>query len=150
MTVLSLHTEPVQESWLDAYGHMNEAYYLVAFSNAAWPFQDHFGIGTDYFDATGCAVYTLETHLRYVAEVRFPAMLEIKSMVFGSDEKRIHVAHSMEADGKERATVEFMMLHYDSRAGRTAHMPGSVQTALKAAEMPTLPDWAGRRVSLQK
>ncbi len=150
MTILSLHAEPVQDSWLDAYGHMNEAYYLVAFSNAAWPFQDHFGIGTEYFDATGCAIYTLETHLRYVDEVRAPAVLEIKSMVFGSDAKRIHVAHSMEVDGRERATVEFMMLHYDTRAGRPAPMPDDVQAALKSAQLPQLPDWAGRSIGLDR
>lgn len=150
MTVLSLHSEPVQESWLDAYGHLNEAYYLVAFSNGAWPFQDHFGIGMDYFDQTGCALYTLETHLRYVNEVRAPALLEINHMVLGSDEKRIHIACSMEVDGTERATVEFMTLHYDTRAARPAAMPDDVQAALKAAQMPMIPDWSSRGVSMQR
>ncbi len=35
MSVLKLHSEPVREEWLNAYGHLNEAYYLVPFSNAA-------------------------------------------------------------------------------------------------------------------
>jgi hypothetical protein len=64
MTILQLHSEPLQDSWLDAYGHLNEAYYLVPFSNTTWKLQDHFGIGVEYFEKTGCALFTLETHLR--------------------------------------------------------------------------------------
>ena len=150
MTILSLHSEPVQDSWLDAYGHLNEAYYLVAFSNATWPLQAHFGIGTEYFDETGGAVYTLETHLRYLDEVRAPAQLDIKSMIFGSDAKHIHFGHIMEVDGRERATVEFMMLHYDTRAGRPGPMPDDVQQALKKAQLSELPDWVSRSIGLDK
>lgn len=148
MTILKLHSEPVQDSWLDAYGHLNEAYYLVAFSNATWPLQDHFKIGTDYFDATGGAIYTVETHLRYLNEVRAPAVVDIESMILGSDAKRIHFAHVMKVDGTERATAEFMMLHFDSNAGRVAPMPEAVQAALKAAQVSELPEWSGRSLSL--
>ncbi len=50
MTSFSFHSEPLQDIWLDAYGHLNEAYNLMPFSNATWKLQDHFGIGVDYFD----------------------------------------------------------------------------------------------------
>ncbi|MGD8421423.1 MAG: thioesterase family protein, partial [Gammaproteobacteria bacterium] len=79
MTIFRFHSEPMQQEWADAYGHLNEAYYLVPFSNATWKMQDHFGIGTDYFEASGCAIYTVETHLRYVNDVRMPANLEIET-----------------------------------------------------------------------
>ncbi|MCY4149705.1 MAG: hypothetical protein OXD44_02310 [Gammaproteobacteria bacterium] len=41
MALLNLHNEPIKEEWLDAHGHLNEAYYLVPFSNAARVLQDH-------------------------------------------------------------------------------------------------------------
>ena len=85
MSVLKLHSEPVREAWLDAYGHLNEAYYLIPFSNAAWALQDHLGIGVDYFERTGGAIYTVETHLRYLKEVRAPASVELDTMIFDSD-----------------------------------------------------------------
>ncbi len=150
MTILKLHAEPVLDAWLDAYGHLNEAYYLVPFSNATWALQDHFGIGVDYFQRTGGALYTVESHLRYLKEVRAPATMEIESMILGSDPKRIRFAHVMRVDGIERATFECMMLHFDTKAGRTAPLPETVQAALKAAEVAELPDWAGRSVSLEK
>ena len=43
MTLLKLHAEPLKDEWLDAYGHLNEAYYLVPFSNGNWALQEHFG-----------------------------------------------------------------------------------------------------------
>ena len=150
MTTLKLHEEPLQDSWLDAYGHLNEAYYLVPLSNATWKFQDHFGIGVAYFDETGCAIYTVETHLRYIDEVRSPALIEVETIVLGSDAKRIWFAHLMMVDGKLCATSEFMTLHYGTRESRTIAMPESVQAALKQAEVVEKPDWVGRQISLVK
>lgn len=141
-----LHVEPLQEGWLDAYGHMNEAYYLVPFSNATWPLQDRFGIGTAYFEETGCALYTVESHLRYLAEVRPPAQIEIESMILGVDAKKLQIGHVMHVDGRVRATFECLMLHFASREGRTAPFPEAILAELAAAVLDPTPDWVGRRV----
>jgi acyl-CoA thioester hydrolase len=150
MTVLRLHSEPLQDSWLDLYGHLNEAYYLVPFSNTTWVMQDHFGIGSEYFDKTGCAIYTVETHLRYLNDVRAPASMEIETLILGSDAKKIWFAHRMLVSGELCATAEFMALHYNTREGRTMEMPDEVQARLKAAAVAELPDWVGRQISLVK
>ncbi len=150
MTVLRLHSEALRDEWLDAYGHLNEAYYLVPFSNATWALQDHFDIGVPYFEQTGCAIYTLESHLRYLKEVRAPATFDIESMILEADAKRIRFAHVMFVDGSERATFECIVLHYDTRNAQTAPLPNSVQASLQAAKVDTLPDWAGRSISLRK
>ena len=150
MTVLKLHAEPLRDDWLDAYGHLNEAYYLVPFSNASWALQDHFGIGVDYFERTGGAIYTVETHLQYLKEVRAPAMMEIETMILGSDAKRLRFAHVMTVEGILRATFECVALHFDTKAGRTAPLPEAVQAALREARASEPPEWAGRSVSLDK
>ena len=146
--MLDLHAEPVQDAWLDAYGHLNEAYYLVPFSNASWALQEHFGIGVAYFERTGGAIYTVESHIRYVKEVRAPAHMEVESLILGSDAKRIHIGHVMRVEGRDCATFECLGLHYDTKAGRTSAMPETVQAALVESQAATLPGWAGRRVSL--
>ena len=150
MTTYHFHEEPLQESWLDLYGHLNEAYYLVPFTNTTWKLQDHFSIGPAYFDDTGCALYTVETHLRYLDEVKFPAEIAVETVVLGSDSKRLWFAHMMMVENRLRATAEFMTLHYDTRAGRTAAFPEPVQQALKAAEVAELPDWVSRKISLPR
>ena len=148
MTVFKFHSEPMQEAWADAYGHLNESYYLVPFSNATWKMQDHFGIGTDYFDATGCAIYTVETHLRYLNDVRMPANMEIETLMLGILPKKIWFAHRMLVDDELCATAEFMTLHYDTRENRTREMPGDIQGRLNDALIGEVPDWVGRRISL--
>lgn len=140
----------MQEIWCDAYGHLNEAYYLVPFSNATWIMQDHFGIGVPYFDETGCAILTVETHLRYLNEVRMPAAMNIETLMLDSDARKIWFAHRMVVDGTICATAEFMALHYDMRGGRTAEMPRQIQDRLSAAQVGELPDWVGRQIKLVK
>ncbi len=144
MKTYRLHDEPLHDSWLDAYGHLNEAYYLVPFSNATWKLQDQFAIGADYFDQTGLALYTLESHLRYTDEVRAPAVLSIESMILGVDVKRLHIGHVMWLDGQVRATIECMLLHYDTRGKATAPFPKPVLQNLQDAVLDTAPDWVGR------
>ena len=150
MTIFNFHSELLLDSWLDDYGHLNEAYYLVPFTNTTWKFQHHFGIGVDYFERTGCAIYTVETHLRYLNDVRSPSVMDIETIVLGSDAKKIWFAHKMLVEGKLCATGEFMVLHYGTRESRTIEMPESVQVALKQSEVSEKPDWAERHISLQK
>jgi acyl-CoA thioester hydrolase len=150
MTAFKFHSEPLQESWLDLYGHLNEAYYLLPFTNTSWIMQDHFGIGSAYFDQTGLAIYTVETHLRYLNDVRYPATLDIETLILGSDAKKIWFAHQMLVNDKLCATAEYMTLHYNTRESRTEEMPEQIQASLKAAEISELPDWAGRKISLVK
>ena len=150
MTTLRLHAEPLQTEWLDAYGHLNEAYYLVPFTNTTWKLQDYFDIGVDYFKQTGCAIYTVETHLRYCNEVNSPALIQVESIILGSDAKKIWFAHQMLVDDVVCATGEFMVLHYNTRESRTMEMPESVLSALKQSEITQKPDWIGRHISLQK
>lgn len=150
MTTFHLHSEPLQDAWLDAYGHLNEAYYLVPFSNTSWHMQDHFGLGVAYFQQSSCAMYTVETHIRYLAEVRAPAKIAIETIILGSDSKRMWFAHVMKVDGILRATGEFMTLHYHTVDNRTIPMPRHIQTALKKAQATHPPNWASRHISLAK
>ncbi len=148
MTLYRLNSVELKPEWLDAYGHLNEAFYLVPMSETTWLLQDQFDLGVSYFEETGCAIYTVETHLRYLKEVRAPATLEIESMILGSDAKRIWFAHQMVVDGSVRATSEFMALHYSTREQRTAPMTADTCERLKAAQISPRPDWVSGNISL--
>ena len=82
--------------------------------------------------------------------MRAPANLESETLVLGSDAKKIWFAHRMLVEEKLCATAEFMVLHYNTREGRTMEMPETVQAALKAAAVADPPDWVGRQISLVK
>lgn len=143
-----LNQVELKNEWLDAYGHLNEAFYLVPMSETTWLLQDKFNIGVSWFDQTGCAIYTVETHIRYLREVRSPALLEIESVVLGSDHKRFWFAHEMIVDGKVRATAEFMTLHYSTRDQSTVAFPDDVQRLLKESEVDEKPEWASSKILL--
>lgn len=150
MNVFNFHSEPLQDTWLDAYGHLNEAFYLVPFSNANWAMQEHFGIGVPYFEQTGCAIYTLETHLRYLNEVRKPADIRIDTMIVDADPKKILCAHMMLVNGQNCATAEIIMLHYSTRENRPVEMPASTVEMLRDARIESRPDWIGRSISMAR
>lgn len=143
---MKLHSEPLQKEWLDVYGHLNEAYYLVPFSNATWILQERFEIGMSYFKETGCAIYTVETHLRYLKEIRHPATLHVESMILGAAPNKIWLAHRMLVDDEECATGEFLTLHYDTREQRVKPMPEDAMKRLHRSIIKPLPDWVGRNI----
>jgi acyl-CoA thioesterase FadM len=143
-------TEAVRQEWLDAYGHLGEGHYLVAFNNACWHFLQQLGVGVEYFERTGCALYTAESHLRFLKEVRAPAVLETRGMIFGFDAKRMRCGFVMTCDGVERATLESVYIHFDTKAGRAAAMPEAVQARLRKALTAELPSWAGRGIALER
>ena len=144
------YPEPLQGAWLDVYGHMNTAYYQVPFSNAIWAYQSEFGLGREYFETTGGSLYTVESHARYVREVRGSVDIDVATFTVECDEKRLHLAQIMTVDGIERATFECMSLHVDSRAGKARPMPEDVYEAFRGACLPRdeWPDWVGRRIAL--
>lgn len=144
-----LHSENLQSSWVDAYGHLNEGYYLVAFSNATWALQDHFGVGPEYTKISGKALYTAESHLRYLREVRAPARLEVISYVFDFDPKKLHLGHVLVVDGQERATVECALVHVATDTGRSCLFTDE-QLAFFAQAVEEKPLWSGSRVSIRR
>ena len=143
---LNLHSEPLKKQWCDYYGHLNEAYYLVVFSNATFAFQNHFGLGEEYFRAAGCSLYTLESHIRYLEEVRGDVTLEVASFVFGVDQKRIRIGHVMNVSGAEKATFECMLLHFDTNESKAVPMCDSKIGRIKEWELEQLPEWAGQKL----
>ena len=102
------------------------------------------------FRRTGCALYTVETHLRYLNEVRAPADIDVETLILGSDAKKIWFAHRMLVGDNLCATAEFMGLHYNTREGRTTEMPEETQAQLAEATLAELPNWVGRSLSLVK
>ena len=148
MTPPTTYEEPLQQGWLDAYGHLNEGYYLVPFGNANWHYFEHYDIGAAYFKRTECAFYTVESHLRYLKEVRYPALLKVDFLILSLDAKRFHIGLVMNVDGIECATLESMQLHIDTKKGRTAIMPEEVSARLRESMVAQLPDWTGQRISI--
>ncbi len=143
----------VPAEWIDYNGHMMDAYYFVAFTEATEAFLDHVGLGEAYRERSGCGIYTVESHLCFKASVRAGEMLSYRSQLLGYDDKRLQIFHQIiGAGGAVAATNELMFLHVELAGERVTAMPRErlADLAALAAEQAALPvpEEAGRRIAM--
>lgn len=103
----------VAPSWIDYNGHMNEGYYAVAFGDASDAYMMGAGFDEDYRAKSRGTFYTVETHIRYLQELKLDDPLLFRTTILGVDAKKLHLFHSMEhaEQGYEAATQEAFFLH---------------------------------------
>jgi acyl-CoA thioester hydrolase len=150
MSLLETGGRTVPPVWIDYNGHMMDAYYFVAFTEATEAFLDHLGLGAAYQERTGNGIYTAESHLCFVSGVTMGAALRYRTQLVGHDAKRLHVFHHMTDAGTLAATCELMFLHVSE--GRVTPMPPEAAAAVAAlagrqAGIPW-PDRVGRRIAM--
>lgn len=145
--ILSTYSTPVREEWIDYNGHLSEAYYVLVFGFATDTAMEALGLGEDYRAATGCSLYTVEAHVRYVQEVNRDAQLEVRTLVAGSAQKKLHLAHEMRVDGEVVATEEILGIHVDQTSGRATVLPEATRASAVEHTVPA-PAWVGRAVRI--
>ena len=144
----------VPADWIDYNGHMMDAYYFVAFTEATEAMLDHLGLGAAYRERANCGMYTVESHLCFRASIRAGARLRYRSQLLAADTKRLHVLHQLLlADtGAEAATNELMFLHVDLASERvTPFPPDRHQAVLTLASQHAglaVPDVVGRGIAM--
>ena len=128
---LRLHEATVGEAWVDYNGHLTESAYLLIFGDSSDAFFRFFGVDEGY-RASGKSLYTAETHLHNLREVRLGERLHLTLQVLGVDTKRLHIVHEMydHADCLV-ATAEQMLLHVDTRARKVSPFPDEIARRLR-------------------
>jgi carnitine 3-dehydrogenase len=148
---LRLTETVVRPEWIDYNGHLTDFRYLQVFGDATDALVRVAG-ADDAYRRAGRALYTVETRVRYLAEVRQLEALYVTTQVLAVDPKRLRVFHRLHRvrDDALAATGEFLYLHVDTAAGKAAPMAGPVLERLAAigtahAQLAR-PDEAGRSV----
>lgn len=151
---LPLFQQSVRPEWIDYNGHMSEAFYVLVFGYATDAMMDGVGLDPHYREETGCSLYTVEAHVRYLREVGEGAPLTLRTRVLGVDARKLRFAHEMfevepSADGPAPdgagpvATSELFALHVG--ADGTVPFPAGVRERL-AGLVEEPPEWAGRAI----
>jgi len=153
MSALDTGGRLVPPEWVDYNGHMNDACYFVASTEATEAFLNHVGLGEEYRVSSGCGIYTVESHLCFRASVRAGELLSYRTQLLGYDAKRLHIFHQIRTSGgAEVATNELMFLHVELAGERVTAMPSDRLAAVSAlaAEHALLPvpGQAGRRIAM--
>jgi acyl-CoA thioester hydrolase len=117
----------VKPEWVDHYGHMNLAYYLVAFDLATDAFWPSLALG-DGFRARGLGTFAVESWQAYVREVVLDTPLSAESAVLGFDSKRLLVRHRLHhaEEGWLSSENEVLFLCVDLATRRVAAWPEDV------------------------
>jgi acyl-CoA thioester hydrolase len=146
----------IDEAWVDYNGHLNQAYYSVLFDRAIDEALIPAGLGPDYVTHRNASYMTVENHICFVRELLKTDRIRVASRVLDVDDKRLHLFCEMQhaADGWLSCTSEWMFLHVDMQARRTAPWPADVRARLEAMKEAALslprPDRAGRRIGIER
>ena len=149
-TPFARHHTDVLPAWIDYNGHMTEFRYLQVMSDAADCLLTYLGLSQDYVEA-GFSIYTVETHIRHLAEAKLGEKITVATQILSADEKKIRLWHSLKTEaGTEVATGEQMWLHVDMKAGRAAPMRGLLRERMlalfEAHQSLNMPEGAGRHI----
>jgi acyl-CoA thioester hydrolase len=130
----------VKSEWLDHYGHMNLAYYLVAFdlaTDALWPLLN---LG-ETFRARGLGTFAVESWQGYRREVLLDMPLSAESDVLDCDAKRLLIAHRLfhAEEGWLSAENEVLYLCVNLETRRVATWPDDVLAKFAAAKVQRAP-----------
>ena len=115
---------PSRTRWIDYNGHVSEPYYVLVMGHATDAVMAALGMGPDYQSAHDSSFYTVEAHVRYLAEIRSGLELEVRSSVIGYAGKLAWFWHELWADDELRATEEILGVHVT--AGAATPFPADV------------------------
>jgi len=125
-------TRRVPAAWIDYNGHMNVAYYTLAFDQALDEVLEQLGIGEGMVREHRMGPMALQTQIHYLGELLEGAEFACDFVLLDADPKRVHMFLTMinMATGKPAATYETLSMNVDLEARRSAPYP----------------DWALRRI----
>lgn len=145
----------VPPDWTDYNNHMNEARYLQCFADASDAFLRMIGVDADYV-ASGGSYFTVETHIRHLAEVAALEPIHATTQVLEAKGKKLRLFHKLfhSGDGTLLATGEHMLLHVSLKTRATSEPPATIAGKAAAfaeahAHLP-MPDGAGRAIGQPK
>lgn len=153
---LQLHTETVRPEWIDYNGHMNVAYYVLAFDHATDALLEYLRLTHDYKIRENTTTFVADMNVTYRQEVKQGDRLLFSTRIIDCDDKRIHFWHEMyhATEGYLAATNELLSLHIDLSVRRVGPMAADVAAWVGAvrdahAALP-LPDGIGRVIGMKR
>src|SRR5699024_6028740 len=90
------------------------------------------GINEDTIKQNHYTIYTLETHIVYLDEMKLGETFEVHMSLLDSDSKRLHVFFELYGEDNKRAAVsEQMLMGMDQSIRKLATLPNQNNAKLK-------------------
>ena len=128
----TLPIQHVQPDWIDYNGHMNVAYYTMAFDNAIDGFlQQELGMGEAHAARVNQGPYSLQNNVSYYAELLEGAGFTVCVQLIDHDAKRMHLWMEMHNEaGELAAACESMLMNVDHSSRRSTPYVGWITKRL--------------------
>ena len=149
-------TQTVEPGWIDYNGHMNVAYYTLAFDRALDEIYEYLGIGPTAARVDRLGPMALQTQIHYLGELLKGDRFATDFILFDADHKRVHSFTTMIrlSDGRLAATYETLSINVNLETRRTAPYRGEPMARLERmkaahAAIPR-PEQAGRAIGIRR
>lgn len=153
---LEIHSSTVRPEWIDYNGHMNVAYYVLAFDHATDAFLDYLGLDHAYKAKANVTTFVADMNVTYIREVVEGDPLRFTTQLLEFDDRKFRYFHSMyhAEQGFLAATNELLSLHIDLSDRRVGAMSEAILERLRQvrdahASLP-LPRGAGRVLGMRR
>jgi acyl-CoA thioester hydrolase len=153
---LVVHRETVRPEWIDYNGHMNVAYYVLAFDHAADALFDILGLDVDYRRRTQASTFALEGHVVYKREVAAGDPLRFEVQMLDFNGRFFHYINKMYHDGENwlASSCEWISCGIDLATRRPADLPPDIAARFQALHdahrMLPRPPEAGRVIGIRR
>ncbi len=133
---VKLAMQHVQPEWIDYNGHMNVAYYTMAFDNAIDAFlMQELGMGEAHAARVNEGPYSLQNNTSYYAELLEGAEFSVSVSLIDHDAKRMHLWMEMYNEaGQLAAACESMLMNVDHSTRRAKPYAGWISKRLHSMQ----------------
>ena len=149
--------QKVLSEWIDYNGHMNVAYYTLAFDKALdFFFEDVLGIGPSFVEKNKEGPFALKASYNYFSELLEEESFFVNISILDFDSKRVHVFGEMRKDKSLElsAIFETVLMNMDLSARTVKQYPDRVLELFSIFKsslvVDNIPIEIGKKITLKK
>ena len=149
--------QTVLGEWIDYNGHMNVAYYTLAFDKALdFFFEDVLNIGPSFVEKNKEGPFALKASYNYFSELLESESFFVDISILDFDSKRVHVFGEMRKDRSQElsAVFETVLMNMDLSARKVKQYPDRVLELFNLFKSSLgkdkIPEEIGKKITLKK
>ena len=154
---IKLSTQKILKKWTDFNGHMNVAFFTLAFDQSLDIFlEDFLGIGETHAFENKQGPFVLQAHYHYLNEMTLDEKFKVRLLVVDHDKKRMHLCLDIYSINMNKviAVSEKILVNVNLVARKTEPYPlwayNRLQTLKKTHEKYDFPEVLGKSIGLKK
>lgn len=121
----------VKPEWIDVNGHMNVAYYVLAFDSGVDSLWTRAGITDEYIQTRKLSTFAVDAHITYQQELCAGDSYRVTAQILAIDDKRLHQFQRLYnvRTGALASTAEWLNLHVNLETRRVCSWPDDIRAA---------------------